>query len=86
MTTINIRKNIKKELSDYTDGSFDKIINQLLDDIEDNMPVVDVSDSPVTTMRIKDDTLHRLDDFKITPYESYESIIVRLLLESDKFK
>ena len=86
MATINIRKNYKRELSDYCDGSFDEIINQLLDDIEENMPVIDVFDSPSTTMRIKDETLHRLDNFKITPYESYESIIVRLLLESNKFK
>lgn len=79
MTTIQIQKHNKELLKEYGDGSFDNRINQLMQDIKEYVPL-DVMDTPTTSMRVDEDTIELLKSFRITPKESYENIIVRLLL------
>ena len=79
MTTIQIQKHNKELLKEYGDGSFDNRINQLMQDIKEYVPS-DVMDTPVTSMRVSEDTIELLKSFRITPKESYENVIVRLLL------
>ena len=79
MTTIQIQKHNKELLKEYGDGSFDNRINQLMQDIKEYVPL-DVMDTPITSMRVNEDTIELLKSFRITPKESYENVIVRLLL------
>lgn len=80
--SIKIMKHNKNLLEEYSEGSFDEIVNKLIEDVGDNMPVMELLETPVTTMRLKESTMSILDSLKVTPYESYENVIVRLLLLS----
>ena len=79
MTTIKIMKHNKNMIKSSTE-SYDEVVNQLINDFSDDMPVVNLIETPVSTIRLKEDTVKLLDSLRITPYESYESVIVRLLL------
>ena len=76
----HITKQNKEWLSQYGDGSYDSIVNKLIDDVEDRMPVLPPNDSPTSTMRLKQDTIDRLQAYAILNGESLESIIVRMLI------
>ena len=80
MTVIKFTKRNKQMLKDYSDGSFDKIVTQLLDEVEEHLPVVDVDYSVMSTIEIKDDTLERVEAYRLTEGESYENIILRMLM------
>lgn len=82
MTTIQMQKHNKELVKQYSKGSFDNIINQLISDMEEYVQVPLVKESVSSTVRLKEDTLNRLEDLKIVPSESYECVILRLLLLS----
>ena len=82
MTTIQLTKHNKNKLKNYGSGSIDKIINQLIDDVENHMNIINEYDSPSTTIRVSETTVDRLNSYKLTTGESYENIILRMLLLS----
>ena len=82
MRTVKIHKNNKNILKSYGDGSFDELVVKLLNDVEDDLPIVDVDYSTVTSMRLNESTVDRLESYRLTDGESYENIIVRMLLLS----
>ena len=79
MTTIQLHKKTKNRLKEYDNGSFDTIINKLIDDVENELPIIEIDDTPITSIRLKDDTIERLTAYKLTG-ESYENTILRMLL------
>lgn len=79
MRTIQIKKQSKNILKEYGNGSYDDIVNQLIDDVKDDIPSMEIEYSVKSTMRLHDDTIKLLDSYKLNPSESYESIILRLL-------
>ena len=78
MTTIQIQKHIKNVLSDSYEGSYDVKVNELIDEVD--LPVVSVRESPISTIRLDESTVQRLESLKLYSTESYESVIIRLLL------
>lgn len=82
MTTIQMQKHNKDLLREYHEGSFDNILNKLIDDVEENMCLFELMETPQSTIRLKEDTVNRLNQFKLTYSESYENVILRLLLQS----
>lgn len=79
MRTIQIKKQSKNILKEYGNGSYDDIVNQLIDDVKDDIPSMEIEYSVKSTMRLHDDTIKLLDSYKLNPSESYESVILRLL-------
>ena len=83
MVTIKIHKNNKSLISETGVSTYDNLINELIDEVEDDMPFFEVDYSPSSSIKLKKTTLERLESFKLTDGESYENIIVRLLLAKD---
>ena len=79
MRTIQIKKHSKSILKEYGDGTYDNIVNQLINDVKDNIPSMEIEYSVKSTMMLHDDTVKLLDSYKLNPSESYESVILRLL-------
>lgn len=80
MTIIRMEKHNKALIKSYDDGTYDEIINQLIEDVGSNMPILDWVESPLSSIRISEDTVNKLDGFRLSPKESHESVILRLLL------
>lgn len=80
MKSIQIHKYNKNVLKDYSDGSFDELVNKLIDDVKYDMPLTDVDDSTPSSIMLNDDTLDKLDSFKLTVGESYENILIRMMI------
>jgi len=79
MTTVKIHKNTKNLLNDTT---YDVAVNNLINQVEDYMPLIDVDYSIISTMRLDKSTVDKLDSFRITEGESYENIITRMIIVS----
>ena len=79
MRTIQIKKQSKDILKKYGNGSYDDIVNQLIEDVKEDIPSMEIEHSVKSTMRLHDDTVELLDSYKLNPSESYESVILRLL-------
>ena len=81
MKTLKISATNKDKLKKLKQGneSFDKLINRLLDSVEDDLPVMNLDDR-ITNLGVNEDTLERLDSFALSKGESYENILLRILL------
>ena len=82
MKSVRISHSNKYAIKDYGNGSYDDNINELLDIVEDYMPLVDLSDDSSVIINLKDDTVDRINAFKLTNGESIDNIIVRMLVLS----
>lgn len=80
MRTIKIYKHNKNQLRDYSDGTFDELVNNLIEDVKYDMPLTDIDGSTVSTINLNEDTLDKLDSFKLTVGESYENVIIRMMI------
>ena len=63
--------------------SYDGLVNRLIMEVGDYMPHVKVDEGKYTAIKLHDDTLDRLKSYALTRGESYENIIVRMLLLSE---
>lgn len=79
MKSIKLSKRNKELLKTHFEGSFDDMINQLLDLVEEDLPVVDLTNDKYTSIKISSGTEDRLLAYRLTPKESYQNIIVRCL-------
>ena len=80
MKSIRVSHSSKNAIKEYSNGSYDDNINQLMDLVEDYMPLVDLSDESSVIVNLKEDTVDRIDSFRLTKGESLDNIIVRLLV------
>jgi len=80
MKSIRLSHSSKNVIKEYSNGSYDDNINQLMDLVEDYMPLVDLSDESSVIVNLKEDTVDRIDSFRLTKGESLDNIIVRLLV------
>lgn len=80
MSSINFDRKNKQLLKNYGDGSFDEIVNQLIDDVEDYMPYVPLDNPLKSTLPLDSNTMDKLKSFRLTESESYENIILRMLI------
>ena len=82
MATIYIQKHNKTKLKEYGDESYDKLINKLIEEVGEHMPVLEQMKTPKSTIRVNQETIDKLTQLKLYSEESYESVILRLMVLS----
>jgi predicted DNA binding CopG/RHH family protein len=70
-------------LKDYPDDNmpYDSIINRLIHEVSDYMPLVESDDRGIN-INLHEDTMDKLKSYALTKGESYENILIRMLLIS----
>lgn len=81
MKSIRISHSMKQTFKDM-DGTYDNAVNELIDTVEDYMPLVDLSDESSVIINLEDDTVDRINSFKLSKGESIENILIRMLILS----
>ena len=83
MKAVKITQDVRKMLKDYPDDNmnYDAIINRLIHDVADVMPIVDDNSNPIN-INLHEDTMNKLKSYRLSKGESYENIIIRMLLTS----
>lgn len=83
MKPIKITKEIQKQLKEYTSEpmNYDAIVNRLIHEVSDYMPIVAYDDNPVN-IGLHEDTRDKLKSYRLTTGESYENILIRMLITS----
>ena len=82
MSIVKIHKNNKNLVNG--EGTYDEIINRLIDEVEDYLPIHEVDYSTVTSIKLKENTVDRLESYKLTEGESLENVIVRMIILSQQ--
>ena len=78
--TIKIHRENKRKLKGDDERTFDEIVNSLIDEVEEQMPNYEVDNTISTSIKLDKSTIERLSQFKLTYTESYENVIVRLMI------
>lgn len=81
---IKISEKNWERLKHSNKGSIDKSLNILMDIVEKDMPIVEYSNDNLKSINVYNDTVERLDSFRISDTESRNNIITRLLLVFDE--
>ena len=81
MKSIRISHSMKQTFKDM-DGTYDNAVNELIDTVEDYMPLVDISDESSVIINLEDDTVDRINSFKLSKGESIENVLIRMLILS----
>lgn len=81
MKSIRISHSMKQTFKDM-DGTYDDAVNELIDTVEDYMPLVDLSDESSVIINLEDDTVDRINSFKLSKGESIENVLIRMLILS----
>lgn len=82
MKSVKIHRQNKNRLKNYSKGTFDEIVSKLIEDTEDNMPVVDINESAYSSINLKEETIDKLRAYAVTDGESIENILIRMLITS----
>lgn len=87
MKSIGLLKNNCELLKQYSNEplSYDGIINRLIHDVADKMPITNL-EGHKNSIRVHDDTVEKLKAYQLTRSESYENIILRMLITAQKNK
>ena len=64
----------------FDDGTYDENINKLIDAVADYMPLVDLSDESSLIINLKEDTVDKINSYRLTNGESFDNILVRMLI------
>ena len=80
MKRVKLHKNNKNLIGELGGETYDKKVNNLIDWVEDFMPFVEVDYAPISSIGLDESTVRRLESFKLTDGESYENILVRMIL------
>ena len=83
MKAIKINYELKQMLKDYSDKgiTYDGSINRLIHEVSDYMPIVS-KDTEAVNININEDTMAKLKAYGLTVGESYENILIRMMLIS----
>lgn len=79
MKAVKFHKKNKNHLKELG-GKYDDVVSQLISKVGESMPIVDIDYSPVSTIKLSEDTICKLESFKLTEGESLENVIVRMLI------
>jgi hypothetical protein len=82
-TNIKIFRHNFEKLKKVEGGTMDKKLNTLIDIVEPTMPFVEYSNEK-TSIKLNQETLNRLDMFRVTLNESRDNIITRMLIMLDE--
>lgn len=80
MKSVRISHSVKYAIKEYGNESYDRNINDLIDNVEDYMPIVDLSDDSSVIINLEESTVERVNAFKLSNGESFENVMVRLLV------
>ena len=80
MKSVRVSHSVKSAIKDYDNQSYDMNVNALIDYVEDYMPLVDLSDDSSVIINLDESTVERVNAFKLSNGESFENIIIRLLI------
>lgn len=83
MKSIKITHQLRDILREYPDEkmNYDAIINRLIHEVSDYMPIVG-EDTTSVNISVHEDTMDKLKAYKLSNGESYENILIRMLLVS----
>ena len=83
MKAVKINTKLRDMLKDYPDDNmpYDSIINRLIHEVSDYMPLVESDDRGIN-INLHEDTMDKLKSYALTKGESYENILIRMLLIS----
>ena len=83
MKAVRISHNTRDELRDYPDEkmNYDAIVNRLIHEVSDYMPL-NIHNSSGVNIYLHEDTMDKLKSYALTNGESYENIIIRMLIMS----
>ena len=80
MKSVRISHSSKMAVKLFDDGTYDENINKLIDTVADYMPLVDLSDESSLIINLKEDTVDKLNSYRLTNGESFDNILVRMLI------
>ena len=83
MKAVKINHELRDMLKAYpnTNMNYDAIVNRLIHEVSDYMPLVEYTDSSIN-INLHEDTMEKLKSYGLTKGESYENILIRMLLIS----
>ena len=85
MKSIRVSHSVKQVLPEYG-KTYDEAVNNLIGLVDDYMPLTDLSDESSVIINVDDDTVDKLDSYKLTKGESIENVFVRMLIVSQVLK
>lgn len=82
MKAIRITSDTRDRLKEYSDinMNYDGIVTRLINDVEDYMPLPYADNLKYFNINLHEDTIEKLKAFGLTNGESYENILIRMLL------
>ena len=80
MTIVKIHKLNKMKLKGNDERTFDEIVTSLIDEVEQVMVKYELDDTMITSIKLNEETISRLEEFRLTNSESLENIIIRMML------
>lgn len=83
MKAVKISSGVRDMLKDYpiTNMNYDGIVNRLIHEVSDEMPIMNLDSRPIN-INLHEDTMDKLKAYRLTTGESYENILIRMLLVS----
>ena len=82
MSIVKIHKINKNKLKGDDERTFNEIVKNLIEDVEDYMIEYEVDDTVVSSIKLDDDVISKLSKYKLTTSESLENVIIRMMLIS----
>lgn len=83
MKAVKINYDLRDMLKAYPDTNmnYDAIINRLIHEVSDYMPLVEHNEGSIN-INLHEDTMDKLKSYGLTKGESYENILIRMMLVS----
>ena len=82
MKTIKVSHNTKTAIKNYQQGTYDEIINQLIKEVGDYLPLIEWEDGSKTTINLTNETVDKIKSYRLSYGESVENILIRMLITS----
>lgn len=81
MKAIKINYELRNQLKELygQNISYDGLINRLIHDVADEMPILE-SNSSAVNINIYEDTMDKIKSYGLTNGESYENILIRMMI------
>ena len=79
MKSVRVSQSTKERLKQFDGETYDESINNLIDEVDEFMPLIDYTKS-TTLLSLNEDTMRRLKEYRLSYGESYDNIIIRLMI------
>ena len=82
MKSMKVSHDSKEAIKNYSDGTYDKSVNELIDHVGDYLPLINWEDNSKTVINLNEDTIERIKSYRLSYGESVENILIRMLITS----